>query len=101
MNDRIDRVLAALPSLLFSDDHLGARALLEELYDAGADDLLADLCGAEQAAARWGVTERRARAHIARLHEKYGVGRQFGGTWLLRRQDIDEHLPNAKYQVKE
>lgn len=99
-NDRIDRVLAALPSLLFEGDHLGARSLLEELYDAAQDDALVDLCGVEQAAAHWNVSDRRARAHIARLHEKYGVGRQFGGTWLVRRSDINEYPPDKKYRVK-
>lgn len=99
-NERIDRALAALPALLFANDRLGMRALLEEVYEAGWDDALSDLCDSAQAAARWDVTERRARAHIARLHEKYGVGRQFGGSWLLNRQDIDRHPPDARYRRK-
>jgi len=92
-NARIERALAALPALVFGNDQLGIQSLLEEVYDGAQDDLLAELCGIESAAARWNVSERRARAHIARLHEKYGIGRQFGGSWLLRRQDIDAHPP--------
>ena len=99
-NERIDRALALLPGLLFEDDHLGARALLEELYDAGGDDRLSDLRDAKQAAAQWGVKHRRAGAHIARLHDKYGVGRLVGGAWVLRQQDIDAHPPDAKYRRK-
>lgn len=101
MNDRIERALALLPGLLFQDDGHGARALLEELYDAGADDLLADLCATPQAAAAWGVSERRARAHLARLHDKHGIGRQLSdGTWLVRRAHIEAHPPDARYRRK-
>jgi hypothetical protein len=98
INDRIDRALTALPALVFQHDTLGLRSLLEELHDGAQDDLLADLCSVETAAARWDVSDRRARAHIARLHEKYGIGRQFGGTWLLRRRDIEAHPPDRKYR---
>lgn len=99
-NDRIESALTALPSVVFRQDTLGLRALIEDLYDGAQDDLLNDLCSPEQAAARWDVGERRARAHIARLHEKYGIGRQFGGTWLLKRQDIERHPPDQKYRTK-
>lgn len=98
--DRIEGALAALPALLFANDQHGMRSLLEDLYDGAQDDLLSDLMSAEQAAARWDVTERRARAHIARLHEKYGVGRQLGGAWVLRRAHVESHAPEQKYRRK-
>lgn len=100
-NKRIEGVLAALPSLLFAGDQIGMRCLLEEFYEGAQTDLLGELRGAEQAAAVWEVTDRRARAHIARLHEKYGIGQQFGGSWLLRRQDIEQHPPDRKYRKKD
>jgi len=99
-NDRIERALAALPGLLLQGDGHGARALLEELYDAAQDDLMRDLCGAKQAAARWGVTERRAVAHITRLHEKHGVGARIGTVWVIRRAHVEAHPPDAKYRRK-
>lgn len=98
MNEQIERVLAALPALVFANDQHGLRSLLEELIDSAQDEILSDLCGAEQAAARWDVSERRARAHIARLHEKYGIGRRLGGSWIIRRAHIDSHPPDRKYR---
>ena len=100
-NDRIERTLAALPAFFFANDHHGLRSLLEDLYDGAQDDILADLVSAEQAAARWNVTDRRARAHIARLHEQYGIGRQLGGAWIIRRAHVDAHAPDTRYQTKE
>ena len=97
-NDRIERVLALLPALLSTQDIFGARALLEEIYDAGQDDLMADLCDTQDAARAWNVTPRRANAHIAKLHERYGVGRQLGGAWVLRRQDIEAHKPDQRFR---
>jgi len=46
------------------------------------------------------VSQRRAVAHIARLHNKYGIGRQVGGAWVLRQVDIERHRPDAKYRRK-
>jgi len=101
MTDRIDAALALLaPHLLSPQDPLYFRAVLEELYDAAQDDLLASLRGASDAAQAWGVSQRRAVAHIARLHQKYGIGRQVGGAWVLRQADIDTHRPDAKYRRK-
>lgn len=100
-NDRIERVLMALPALLSTQDIFGARSLLEEIYDGAQDDLMADLCDTQDAARAWAVTPRRANAHIVRLHERYGVGRQLGGAWVLRRQDIEAHRPDQRFRKKE
>jgi hypothetical protein len=99
-NDRIERALALLPAFLTQQDIFGARALLEEIYDAGQDDLMNDLCDTQDAARAWAVTPRRANAHITKLHEKYGIGRQLGGAWVLRRQDIEEHRPDQRFRPK-
>jgi hypothetical protein len=100
LNDRIERALRLLPALVSSQDIFGARALLEEIYDAGYDAGLADACGVADAASAWGVTVQRARAHIAHLHDKRGIGRQFGGSWRLTRREIEENKPNEKYKIK-
>lgn len=101
MSDRIGVVLTRLtPHLLISADPLEIRALIEDLYDGAQDDLLDALRSAQDAAIAWSVTDRRARAHIVRLHEKHGIGRQFGGYWLLRQSDIDHHPPDQKYRQK-
>lgn len=100
-NDRIDAALAQLaPHLCTIQEPMYFRELLETLYDGAQDDLLADLISAEQAAAIWDVTDRRARAHIARLHEKYGIGRQLGGAWVIRRAHAESHAPDRRYRKK-
>lgn len=100
-NDRIGVALGLLaPHLLTPQDPLYIRSILEDLYDGGQDDLLESLRSAQDAAVAWGVSDRRARAHITRLHEKYGIGRQFGGSWLLRQQDIDSYPPDQRYRQK-
>lgn len=101
-NDRIDAALALLaPHLLSPQDPLYFRAVLEELHDGAQDDLLASLRGAHDAAQAWGVTPRRAQAHIARLHDTCGIGRLIGGAWVLRQSDIERHQPDAKYRRKD
>lgn len=101
MTNRIDAALALLaPHLCTVQEPMYFRSLLEDLYDGAQDDLLDDLVSAEQAAVRWDVTDRRARAHIARLHEKYGVGRQLGGAWVLRRAHVEKYAPERKYRRK-
>lgn len=101
MTSRIDAVLGLLaPHLCTTQEPLYFRALLDDLYDGAQDDLLADLMSAEQAAAMWDVTDRRARAHIARLHEKYGIGQQLGGAWIIRRAHVESHAPDKRYRRK-
>ena len=98
-NERVDAVLAWLaPHLLSSTDTLELRSLLEELYDSGADDLVQNLVTVEYAAARWDVSERRARAHIAALKAKRAIGWKIGDSWVLRRSDVDDHAPQQKYR---
>jgi len=98
--DRIDAALALLAPHLSATDPLEVRAIVEDLHDSAQDDLLASLRGASDAAQAWGVSQRRAVAHIARLHNKYGIGRQVGGAWVLRQVDIERHRPDARYRRK-
>lgn len=100
-NDRIARALTLLtPHLVTIQEPMYFRSLLEDLYDSAQDALLADLISAEQAAVVWGVVPRRARAHISRLHEKYGYGRQLGGMWIIRRAHVEKNPPQEKYRRK-
>lgn len=97
--DRISTALALLaPHLLTIQDPLYIRSILEDLHDGAQDDILASLRSSQDAATAWGVSHSRARARIAQLHERYEIGRQFGGSWLIRQEDIDHHPPDTKYR---
>lgn len=100
MQERVEGALAAIPALLQQQDVLGLRSLLEDLYEAGEADALQQLRSVEQAAEAWGVSLRRARAHIAAQHAKFGVGRRLGGGWVLRASEIEGFAPKAKYRRK-
>lgn len=64
-------------------------------WSEGGADGLRSLRTAEDAAEAWGVTPTRARAHISRLNQRWGVGAKIAGVWLLTRQEIEQHVPNA------
>lgn len=49
----------------------------------------------EELAAEWGVTKRRVQAHIATLHERFGVGRKIGRDWVLSADEAARHRPGA------
>lgn len=46
-----------------------------------------------QLAAEWGVSIRRAQAHVKYLHAKYGAGRKLGNAWVLTDVEAVEHKP--------
>jgi hypothetical protein len=94
-NDRIDRALAMVPALIFEQDTLGVRSLMEELYDAGADDMLLRLRSAEDAAEAWNVSTRRAQAHIAAIHKRHGAATRIGRAWLITEDEIKKYAPGA------
>lgn len=50
----------------------------------------------EELAAEWQVSRRRAQAFIARLHERWGVGRKIGATWCLSADEAATHRPADK-----
>lgn len=47
----------------------------------------------DEMAEEWGVTVRRAQAHIATLHARFGVGRKVGRDWLLSADEAERHPP--------
>lgn len=47
----------------------------------------------DEAAKMWGVTVRRAQAHIALLNARFGVGRKVGRDWLLSADEAERHPP--------
>lgn len=48
---------------------------------------------AEELAAEWDVSRRRAQAFIAMLHERWGVGRKIGSVWCLSADEAATHRP--------
>lgn len=47
----------------------------------------------DEMAEEWGVSKRRAQAHIATLHDRFGVGRKVGRDWLLSADEAERHPP--------
>lgn len=54
----------------------------------------------DELAEEWGVTKRRVQAHIAGLHERFGVGRKFGGIWCLSAEEAERHRPGPRGRPK-
>lgn len=100
MSDLTDTALHELtPHLAPIDDSMGAvRAILDTLVAQVQQATLAELRSAADAARAWNVTERRARAYIATLHERYGIGLFINGSWLLLQHDVELFPPAQKYR---
>jgi len=95
------RVSAATEAIMHvGTDPSDLRAFLEEFVRIAESDAMDGLASLQDAAHAWSVTPRRANAHIAKLHERYGIGRQLGGAWVLRRQDIEAHRPDQRFRAK-
>ena len=60
---------------------------------AARSDALLSIRSAEDAAEAWGVSLRRAQAHIAWLHERKGVGARIGRAWLITADEIERYRP--------
>ncbi len=60
---------------------------------AGAHAALLGLRDSDELAQDWGVSKRRAQAHCAHLHERWGVGRKAGNAWLLTAEEAEAHRP--------
>lgn len=56
---------------------------------------LLSLKDSSELAAEWNVSGRRARAHIAMLHDRWGVGRRVGSAWMLSADEAESHRPAA------
>lgn len=60
--------------------------------DTRAYELL-NIKSSDGLAEEWGVTKRRVQAHIAGLHERFGVGRKFGRDWFLSAAEAEQYRP--------
>lgn len=49
----------------------------------------------DEMAEEWGVSKRRAQAHIATLNMRFGVGRKVGRDWLLSADEAERHPPRT------
>jgi hypothetical protein len=54
---------------------------------------LLSIRSAEDAAEAWGVSVRRAQAHIAWLNDRQGIGARIGRAWMLTEDEITRHAP--------
>ena len=74
-------------------------AMLEvanKAFEAGKTYALFNLLTADQAAAEIGVSPRRMRAIIKARHERFGVGMQFGKSWLIHRDELESLKPGEQ-----
>ena len=69
------------------------RTILSKLQTRSASNSrafeLLNLRTADELAEEWGVSVRRAVAIIAHRHERFGIGRKFGRTWVLSDQEYE------------
>lgn len=78
-----------------------AAAILTALVGQVRQATLDDLRSVADAAQTWGVSERRARAYLATLHERRGVGFQLGSAWVLTQQEIDLYPPDTRFRPRQ
>jgi len=57
---------------------------------------LLNLLDTEELQALWNVNRQRVAAHCAKLHERWGIGRKIGNSWVLTRDEAEAHRPAAK-----
>lgn len=50
---------------------------------------------AEELAAEWNVSRRRAQQYIATQHARWGVGRKIGNMWTLSAEEAATHRPST------
>ena len=83
------------------DTLTNVRAILDVLVDGVEQSTIDQLRNAADAASAWGVSERRARAYIATLHQRFGIGKLVGGAWVLLQRHIETFPPDQKYRRAE
>ena len=85
LEEAVEALIALHPALAAREVRL--RAALSKLQRESASNSagyeLLNIRTAEDLAAEWGVSVRRAQAIIRNRHERFGVGRQIGRTWCL------------------
>lgn len=74
------------------------RSALEQIAEyaraRGHGEALSSLRSSDEAAEAWGVAPSVARAHIARLNKRWGVGALVGHTWMLTTEDVARYDPS-------
>ena len=80
------------------------QAALEQVvavaFREGRNHALIGLMTAEDIAAHFDITPRRARALIRNRHERFGVGMRFGNSWLVHRDELPNLEPDSRYRPK-
>lgn len=76
--------------------HWALEQVAQVAYAEGQAAALLSLRTADDAAKAWGVSGSRARAHIAKLNARHGVGMRIGQrVWLLTAAEVERYKPNA------
>jgi len=99
--DAVIHDLAPYLPVARQDTLISVREILDVLVDGVEQATIDQLRNAADAASAWGVSERRARAYIATLHQRFGIGRLVGGTWVLLQRHIETFPPGQKYRRAE
>jgi len=68
-------------------------------YREGRNDALMGIMTAEDVAAHYNISPRRARALIRNRHERFGVGMKAGNVWLINRDELHDLEPDARYRA--
>ena len=96
LNTIIERAAADLAARSHVPEQV-SRPILERLaneaFQRGRDAALLSIMDTAQAAALWGVSRRRAQAHIKRLHERFGIGARFGREWVITAEEAERYRP--------
>lgn len=98
LNEAINSLVEQFPQL--SGREVRIQSILTKLQHSSASNTRAyELLGlrdSDELHHFWGVSMRRVTAHCQTLHERWGVGRKFGKTWVLTADEAERHRPAAK-----
>ena len=110
MQNRIDQETDRTVDLLcehgvtrrVSDQALRRRleTFAKQIATAARSEFISSVRSAEDAAEAWGVSTRRAQAHIAAIHERHGVAARIGRAWLITDDEIERHRPGESGRPK-
>jgi hypothetical protein len=102
LNEAINSLVEQFPQL--AGREIRIRAVLTKLQHGSASNTrayeLLGLCASNDLAQLWGVSMRRVTAHCQTLHERWGVGRKFGKTWVLTADEAERHCPTKAGRPK-
>lgn len=84
--------------------HTRVRHHLEQVaqraFQLGRTHALMGLMTAEDVAAHFQISTRRARALIRNRHERFAVGMKAGNQWLVHRDELDSLTPDERYRAE-